>query len=75
MPVEEILLTARFKVDLADVDENVIVYDNDDFVERFKTDEGIIRARYFLKRRRIESKIRGRGLQAKLLEKYRTGVA
>jgi hypothetical protein len=61
MPVEEILLTARFKVDLADVDENVIVYDNDDFVERFKTDEGIIRARYFLKRRRIESKIRKGG--------------
>jgi hypothetical protein len=54
-----------------DVNENVIVYGNDDFIERFETNEGILRTRYFLKRRRIESKIRGRELQARLLGKYR----
>jgi len=37
----------------------------------FETNEGIIRTRYFLKRRWIQSKIRGRGLRARLLGKYR----
>jgi putative transposase len=64
-------VSADAKVIAVDVNENVIVYGNDDFIERFETDEGIIRTRYFLKRRRIQSKIRGRGLQVKLLEKYR----
>jgi putative transposase len=59
------------KVIAVDVNENAIVYGNDDFVKRFETNEGIIRTRYFLKRRRIRSKIRGRGLRARLLEKYR----
>jgi putative transposase len=67
---------ADAKVIAVDVNENVIVYGNNDFTERFETNEGILRTRYFLKRRRIESKIRGKGLQAKLLEKYRgAGVA
>ena len=47
------------------------MYGNDDFVERFETNEGIIRTRYFLKRRRIQSKIRGRELQRRLLAKYK----
>jgi putative transposase len=64
-------VSADAKVIAVDVNENVIVYGNDDFVERFETNEGIIRTRYFLKRRRIQSKIRGRGLRARLLEKYR----
>jgi len=59
------------KVIAVDVNENAIVYGNDDFIERFETNEGIIRTRYFLKRRRIQSKIRSRGLRARLLEKYR----
>jgi putative transposase len=59
------------KVIAVDVNENAIVYGNDDFVERLETSEGIIRTRYFLKRRRIQSKIRGRGLRARLLGKYR----
>jgi putative transposase len=54
-------ISANAKVIAVDVNENVIVYGNDDFIERFKTDEGIIRARYFLKRRRIESKVRKGG--------------
>jgi putative transposase len=62
---------ADAKVIAVDVNENVIVYGDNDFTERFETNEGILRTRYFLKRRRIQSKIRGRGLQAKLLEKYR----
>ena len=62
---------ADAKVIAVDVNENVIVYGNDDFIERFETNEGIIRTRYFLKRRLIQSKIRGRGLRARLLEKYR----
>jgi len=62
---------ANTRVVAVDVDENVIVYGNEDFVERFETNEGIIRTRYFLKRRRIQSKIRGRELQRRLLEKYR----
>jgi len=53
-----------------DINEDVIVYGNDDFVERFETNEGIIRTRYFLKRRRIQSKIRGRQLRKEVLEKY-----
>jgi putative transposase len=47
------------------------VYGNDDFIERFETNEGIIRTRYFLKRRRIQSKVRDKGLRSKLLGKYR----
>jgi putative transposase len=62
---------ADAKVIAVDVNENVIVYGNDDFIERFETNEGIIRTRYFLKRRRIQSKIRKRELQARLLGKYR----
>jgi putative transposase len=62
---------ADVKVIAVDVNENVIVYGNDEFIERFETDEGIIRTRYFLKRRRIRSKIRGKELQRKLLEKYK----
>ena len=53
------------------MDENVIVYGNNDFVERFETNEGIIRTRYFLKRRRIQTKILGRELRGRLLAKYR----
>jgi len=59
------------KVIAIDVNENVIVYGNNEFIERLETNEGIIRTRYFLKRRRIQSKIRGRGLRVRLLEKYR----
>jgi len=62
---------ADARVVAVDVNENVIVYGNDDFVERIETNEGIIRTRYFLKRRRIQSKIRGRELQRRLLAKYR----
>ena len=50
------------RVVAVDVNENVIVYGNNDFVERFETNEGIIRTRYFLKRRRIQTKIRGLSL-------------
>jgi len=64
-------ISADAKVIAVDVNENIIAYGNDDFVERFETNEGIIRTRYFLKRRRIQSKIRGRELQRRLLEKYR----
>jgi putative transposase len=64
-------VSADAKVIAIDVNENVIVYGNNDFVERFETNEGIIRTRYFLKRRRIQSKIRGRGLRARLLGKYK----
>jgi putative transposase len=64
-------ISANTKVIAVDVNENAIVYGNDDFIERFETDEGIIRTRYFLKRRQIQSKIRARGLRARLLEKYR----
>jgi putative transposase len=59
------------KVIAIDINENVVVYGNDDFIERFETNEGIIRTRYFLKRRRIQSKIRKRELQARLLGKYK----
>ena len=62
---------ADAKVIAVDVNENAIVYGNDDFIERFETNEGIIRTRYFLKRRRIQSRIRGRGLRARLLGKYK----
>jgi len=64
-------MSADAKVIAVDVNENVIVYGNDDFVERFETNDGIIRAQYFLKRRRIQTKIRGKQLQYRLLEKYR----
>jgi putative transposase len=64
-------ISAEAKVIAVDVNENVIMYSNNDFVERFETNEGIIRTRYFLKRRRIQSKVRKKELQAKLLEKYR----
>jgi putative transposase len=64
-------IDADAKVIAIDVNENIIVYGNDKFIERFETDEGIIRTRYFLKRRRIQSKIRGRELQTELLGKYR----
>jgi putative transposase len=62
---------ADAKVIAVDVNENVIVYGNDDFIERLETNEGIIRTRYFLKRRRIKSKVRGKELRRKLLDKYR----
>jgi len=45
--------------------------ETNDFIERFETNEGIIRTRYFLKRRRIQSRIRGRELRARLLGKYK----
>jgi len=64
-------ISVEAKVIAVDVNENVIVYGNDGFVERFETNEGIIRTRYFLKRRRIHLKVRGRELRKKLLEKYR----
>jgi putative transposase len=64
-------VSADAKVIAVDVNENAIVYGNDDFIERFETNEGIIRTRYFLKRRRIQSRIRGRGLRARLLGKYK----
>jgi putative transposase len=64
-------ISADAKVIAVDVNENAIVYGNDEFIERFETNEGIIRTRYFLKRRRIQSRIRGRGLRARLLEKYK----
>jgi len=63
-------VSADVKIIAVDVNENVIVYGSDDFIERFETDEGIIRTRYFLKRRRIQSRIRGRELRARLLGKY-----
>ncbi|MCL7394308.1 MAG: RNA-guided endonuclease TnpB family protein [Thaumarchaeota archaeon] len=65
-------ISADAKVIAVDVNENAIVYGNDDFIERFETNEGIIRTRYFLKRRRIQSRIRGKWLRARLLEKYRS---
>jgi len=64
-------ISADAKVIAVDVNENAIVYGNDEFIERFETNEGIIRTRYFLKRRRIQSRIRGRGLRARLLGKYK----
>ena len=64
-------MSADARVIAVDINENVIVYGNDDFVERFETNEGIIRTRYFLKRRRIQSKIRGGELRRRLLEKYK----
>jgi len=64
-------ISADAKVIAVDVNENVIVYGNNDFVERFETDEGIIRTCYFLKRRRIQLKVRGKELWSKLLGKYR----
>jgi putative transposase len=63
-------LSTSARVVAVDVNENVIVYGNNDFVERFETNEEIIRTRYFLKRRRIQTRIRGRGLRRRLLEKY-----
>ena len=63
-------LSTSARVVAVDVNENVIVYSNNDFVERLETNEGIIRTRYFLKRRRIQTRIRGRGLRRRLLEKY-----
>ena len=64
-------IDASAKIVAVDVNENNIVYGNDDFVERFETDEGIIRTRYFLKRKRIRTKIRGRWSQMKVLRKYK----
>jgi putative transposase len=64
-------ISADAKIIAIDINENVVVYGNNEFVERFENNEGIIRTRYFLKRRRIQSKIHGRGLRARLLEKYR----
>jgi len=64
-------ISVEAKVIAVDVNENVIVYGNDGFVKRFETNEGIIRTQYFLKRRRIHLKVRGRELRKKLLEKYR----
>jgi len=58
------------RVIAVDVNENIIAYGNNDFVERFETNEGIIRTRYFLKRRRIQTKIRSRELRGRLLAKY-----
>ena len=59
------------KVIAFDINENVIAYGNNDFIERIVTNEGIIRTRYFLKRRRIQTKIRDKQLQYRLLEKYK----
>jgi hypothetical protein len=64
-------ISADAKIIAVDVDENAIVYGNNDLVEKFETNEGIIRTHYFLKRRRIQSKVCIRELQKKLLEKYR----
>ena len=63
--------SAEEKVIAVDVNENVIVYGNNDFIGKFETNEGIIRTRYFLKRQRIQSKVRKKELRAKLLEKYK----
>ena len=59
------------KVIAVDINENVIAYGNNNFIERIVTNEGIIRTRYFLKRRRIQTKIRDKQLQYRLLEKYK----
>jgi len=64
-------INANVKIIAVDVNENVIIYGNEDFIERFETNEGIIRTRYFLKRRRLQTKIRGKELRKKLLEKYK----
>jgi putative transposase len=64
-------VSADAKIIAIDINENVVAYGNDDFVERFETNEGIIRTRYFLKRRKIQTKIRDRRLRARLLEKYK----
>jgi putative transposase len=64
-------VSANDKVVAVDVNENAIVYGNDDFIERLETSEGIIRTCYFLKRRRIQTKVRGRDLRARLLGKYK----
>lgn len=45
--------SAEEKVIAVDVNENVIVYGNNDFIGKFETNEGIIRTRYFLKRQRM----------------------
>jgi len=63
-------INTNAKIIAVDVNENVIVYGNDDFVERIKTNEGIIRTRYFLKRRKIQVKVRGKEPRARLLGKY-----
>jgi len=64
-------ISADAKIIAIDINENVVVYGNNEFTKRIETDEGIIRTRYFLKRRRIQSKIRGKELRRKLLEKYK----
>jgi putative transposase len=64
-------INANTKVIAVDVNENIVVFGNNEFVERFETNEGIIRTRYFLKRWRIQSKIRSRGLRVRLLGKYK----
>ncbi|MCF3652845.1 MAG: hypothetical protein L2C94_001510 [Aigarchaeota archaeon] len=58
-------INANVKIIAVDVNENVIIYGNEDFIERFETNEGIIRTRYFLKRRRLQTKIRGKELRKK----------
>jgi len=63
-------INANAKIIAVDVNENVIVYGSDDFVERFETNEEIIRTRYFLKRRKIQVKVRGKEPRARLLGKY-----
>jgi putative transposase len=64
-------IDADAKVIAIDINENAIVYGNNEFTERIETNEGIVRTRYFLKRRRIQSKVRGKELRRKLLGKYR----
>jgi len=64
-------ISTEARVVVIDVNENVIVYSNNDFIEKIETDEGVIRTRYFLKRSRIQSKIRGKQLRKKLLERYK----
>jgi len=64
-------ISADAKIIAIDINENVVVYGNNEFIERLETNEGIIRTRYFLKRRKIQTKIRGRGLRARLLGKYK----
>ena len=64
-------ISADAKIIAIDINENTITYGNNDFTEKLETNEGIIRTRYFLKYRKIQSKIRSKQLRRKLFEKYR----
>jgi putative transposase len=63
-------ISVEAKVVAVDVNENIIAHGNDELVKIFETNEGIIRNRYFVKRRRIQLKVRGRRPRAMLLWKY-----